>query len=106
MNEELENWWYMNDDYSELVAINTADTDSTGYIVDINNTVSYPYSFSEMLERNLDLNIKRQEFLTNLDELRMLLESDRGDIRNIKEQLDKFDVSWCEFKLLVDGTDI
>ena len=70
---------------------------------DAKNTISYPYSFSEMLERNIDLKIKRLELLTNLDELKKLLESGRG---NIKEQLDRFDVSWCEFKLLVDGTNI
>ena len=81
-----------------ITGIDTVDT-----YYDAKTTISYPYSFSEMLERNVDLKIKRLELLTNLDELKELLESGRG---NIKEQLDRFDVSWCEFKLLVDGTDI
>lgn len=94
MNEELVNL----DNGSGLTARTYTDT-----YYDARTTISYPYSFSEMLERNIDLKIKRLELLTNLDELKKLLELGRGDI---KEQLDKFDVSWCEFKLLVDGTDI
>lgn len=95
MNEELV---YL-DNGSGLTARTYTDT-----YYDARTTISYPYSFSDMLERNMDLETKRQELLTNLDELKKLLESGRG--RNIKEQLDRFDVSWCEFKLLVDGTDI
>lgn len=94
MNEELVNL----DNGSGLTARTYTDT-----YYDARTTISYPYSFSEMLERNIDLKIKRLELLTNLDELKKLLESGLG---NIKEQLDRFDVSWCEFKLLVDGTDI
>ena len=96
MNEELVNLDIVNG--SGLIARTYTDT-----YYDARTTISYHYSFLETLERNIDLKIKRLELLTNLDELKKLLESGRG---NIKEQLDRFDVSWCEFKLLVDGTDI